>query len=128
MSTIRSRFIIDSVLTDVTSIYLSDPTGTFGVKRNDTDAVIVLDSTAMDKVSNGIYEYTFTDPDYDLEYTYWIEWTYAGETHHEEHTISGPTSIDITFTASEVRTRAREITKRDNVTDLTDEKINTYIL
>lgn len=129
MSTIRSRFTIDGDLTDITSIYLSDPTGTFGVKRNDTDAVVIVDSTAMDKVSTGIYEYTFDDPAYDLEYTYWIEWSYAGETYWEEHTVLGPTSpVDVELTASEIRTRARSITKRTNTTDLTNDEIDDFTL
>ena len=92
MSKIRERFEIDGALTDVTSCKLSDPTGTYGVKRNDNDAVVVADDTAMTKVATGIYEYEFTDPAYDLEYTYYVEWVYDGETHHDEFTKDGPVS------------------------------------
>ena len=38
---------VEGVLTDVTTAKLSDPTGTYGVKRNDTSAVVVADATAM---------------------------------------------------------------------------------
>jgi|2_EtaG_2_1085320.scaffolds.fasta_scaffold04725_6 hypothetical protein len=54
-------------------LVLSDSTGTFGVKRNDTDAVVVADGTAMTEVSTGIFSHSFTDPALDLIYTYAIE-------------------------------------------------------
>jgi len=75
--TLHETFTIDGALADVTSVKLSDPTSTFGVKRNDNDAVIVADGTAMTKVSTGTYEYTFTEPEGGLTYTYWVEWLYA---------------------------------------------------
>ena len=129
MSTIRSRFEIDGVLTDITSISLSEPHSTFGVKRNDTDAIVVPDGMAMAKISTGIYEYTFSDPAYDLTYTYWIEWSYGGETYFEEHTISGPTSAEaVTITSSEINTRARQITSRENTIELTDIRLTNFIL
>jgi len=129
MSTIRSRFEIDEVLKDITSISLSEPNGTYGVKRNDTDAIVVPDGTVMSKISTGIYEYTFSDPAYDLTYTCWIEWSYGGETFYEEHTKSGPTSAEsVTITSSDINTRARQITHRESTTELTDIRLTTFIL
>jgi hypothetical protein len=88
MPIIRWTLKIDDVPTDPTSIVLSDPTGTYGVKRNDTDAVVVADGTAMTKIATGVYEHTFTAPAAGLTYTYYNEWVYGGETHHHEGSLS----------------------------------------
>ena len=87
--TIERQFLIDGVLTDVTSAVLSDPEGDYGVKRDDTDAVVVADGVAMTKAATGLYRHTFAEPASELTYTYWIEWVYGGKTHHEEHTVTG---------------------------------------
>lgn len=104
MSTVRAKFTIDGALANVTSIVLSDPTGAYGLKRNDNDAVVVADGTAMTNITTGIYEHTFTDPADDLEYTYWIEWVYDGATLRNEYTINGPaTTIGRPVSLAEVR-------------------------
>jgi hypothetical protein len=90
MSTLYFRFKVDDVATDVTSVVLSDPAGAYGVKRNDTNAVVVADATALTKQSTGVYSYTFTDPAYGLTYTYYVEYVYDGETYYEPHTFTGP--------------------------------------
>lgn len=72
------------VLTNVTSVVLSDPTDTFGVERDDTSAVVVANNTALTQVSTGVYEHAFTDPALGLEYTYWLEWVYNGSTYRQE--------------------------------------------
>lgn len=92
MTTVYKTIKVDDVLTDPTTVKLSDSTATFGVKRNDTDAVVVADGTAMTNVSTGVYSYTFTDPADDLTYTYAVEIVYDGETYHIEDTVTGPTS------------------------------------
>jgi len=94
MSTTRitKKWYVDDVLTEPTSIVLSDPTGAYGVKRNDTGAVVVADGTAMEKLDTGYYTYSFADPDYGLTYTYWIEIVYSGETYYYEGTVTGGTS------------------------------------
>jgi hypothetical protein len=84
--TIRRVFEVEGVPTDVTSAKLSDPTGTYGVKRNDTDAVVVADDTAMTKVSTGTYEYTFTGVE-GVAYTAYVEFVYLGATFHVEHDL-----------------------------------------
>jgi len=92
MSQLIRNFTIDGVPTDMTAVFLSDPTGAFGVIRNDTGAVIVADGTAMTHTAVGTYEFSWVDPADDLTYTYWLEVTYAGETYHVEGTLTGPTS------------------------------------
>lgn len=76
----------------MTSVILSDSTGTYGIKRNDTDAVVVADNTAMTNVSTGVYSYTFSDPADDLTYTVALEVVYGGETIHTTFQLTGPTS------------------------------------
>jgi uncharacterized phiE125 gp8 family phage protein len=106
--TLEEKFTINDVLTDVTSVKLSDPTGTFGVKRNDTGAVVVADGTAMTKVSTGVYQHTFTEPALNLTYTYWIEWVYDGETYWDEKTCTGKmTEITAPITLTEAKAHLR---------------------
>jgi len=95
---IRKVFKVDGVPTNVTSALLSDPTGIFGVKRNDTDAVVVADGTAMTLVSTGTYQYEFSDV-VNVDYTAYVEFVYDGATYHFEldflartSSVSGPTS------------------------------------
>jgi hypothetical protein len=92
MSIIQKSFKQNGVLIDPTSVILSDPTATYGVKRNDNDAVVVADGTAMTKVSTGIYRHEFDDPANDLTYTYYLEAVIEGETYHVEGTLTGPVS------------------------------------
>jgi len=74
---------VENVLTNVTTAKLSDPTGTFGVKRNDTDAVVVADGTNMTNSSTGVYEYSFDDVP-GITYTAYVEIVYLGATYHLE--------------------------------------------
>lgn len=80
---ISQRWKVDGVLTNVTTAKLSDPTGTYGVKRNDTDAVVVDDGTDMTNTSTGVYEYSFTDVE-GVSYTAYVEFVYDGATYHFE--------------------------------------------
>jgi hypothetical protein len=80
---IVKEFFVEGVLTNVTSAKLSDPTGTFGVKRNDTSAVVVADGTNMTNSATGVYEYSFDDVQ-DVAYTGYVEFVYAGNTFHFE--------------------------------------------
>lgn len=84
--TIRRTWKVEGVLTDVTSAVLSDPTGTFGIKRNDTDAAVVADGTAVSNPATGVYEYTFAATA-GLSYTAYFEIVYLGATYHLEHDI-----------------------------------------
>jgi hypothetical protein len=80
---IRKTWSVENVLTNVTTAKLSDPTGTYGVKRNDTSAVVVADGTAMTNSSTGVYEYSFTDT-VGIAYTAYVEFVYSGATYHFE--------------------------------------------
>ena len=88
---VRKTFKVDGVLTNVSSARLSDPTGTFGVKRNDTDAVVVADGTVMTLVSTGTYQYAFADSP-GVAYTAYVEFVYQGATYHFEVDFAATTS------------------------------------
>lgn len=88
---VRKTFKVDGVPTSVTSARLSDPTGTFGVKRNDTDAVVVADGTVMTLVSTGTYQYEFSDSP-GVAYTAYVEFVYQGATYHFEVDFAATTS------------------------------------
>jgi len=80
---IRKVFKVNNVPTDVASAILSDPTDAFGVKRNDTDAVVVASGTAMTRVSAGTYEYSFEDV-LGVAYTAYVEFVYDSATYSFE--------------------------------------------
>lgn len=92
--TVRANFRYNGVLTDATSAKLSDPTGTYGVKRDDTDAVVVADGTAMTKVSTGTYEYSFTEPASGLSYTAYVEFVYGGQTYYLESDLASTGTVE----------------------------------
>lgn len=98
--TIRERFTIDGTLTNVTSVVLNDPTSTYGVKRDDTDAIVVAAGTALTNVSIGVYEYEFEEPTSGLTYTYYVEYVYGGNTYRVERFITGGGDLDFHSTAN----------------------------
>jgi hypothetical protein len=63
---------------------LSDEDEVYGVKRNDTGAVVVAANTLMTRVATGQYEYTFTEPAAWLAYTAWVKFVYGGNTYYQE--------------------------------------------
>lgn len=83
---ISQNWQVEGVLTAVTSATLADPTGTYGVKRNDTDAVVVASGTAMTATATGVYESSFTDV-VGVSYTAYVKIVYAGATYYFEHDI-----------------------------------------
>lgn len=88
-TTIKFDINIGGVATDPTSIVFRDAGGTYGVKRQDTDASVVAMDTALTKLSKGRYAYTFADPAANLTYDYAIQYVYDGETFTEAKTIQG---------------------------------------
>lgn len=84
-ATIQFTHKVAGVLTDATSVVLCDPASAYGVKRNDTDGVVAAANTSMSRVAAGTYEYTFVEPVAGIDYTYWVKWTYGGETHSVEY-------------------------------------------
>ncbi len=92
MSTIAKSFKIDGTLTNMTSVVLSDPTGTYGVRRTDTSATVVADGTAMTNTATGVYSHEFVDPADDITYEYYLEVTYGGETYWITGSFDSPTT------------------------------------
>lgn len=92
-STIRAYHWVDGVLTDATTATLTDSGATYGVKRTDTDAVVVAAGTAMTKIATGTYEHSFTDPASGLSYQASIAMVYGGATRYEVHTWSMPVAM-----------------------------------
>lgn len=89
IKTITYTNTINGVLTDVTSAVLRDPTNTYGVRRNDTNGVIVASGTPLVHVSTGVYQYSFNEPANNLSFDYWIERVYAGNTKRTKQTLQG---------------------------------------
>lgn len=80
---------IDGVLTDLDTLpLLSSPSGTFGVKRLDTDATVVPNDTVMPRESVGRYVYNLGEPAPGLDYEYWVEWVYQGATNRTKFVIA----------------------------------------
>src|SRR4051812_1999940 len=81
MSDTSLEFIING--DTPTSVILIDDPNTrgadpaYGVKRNDTGAVVVAAGTPMVAGITGVYTYTFPDPVGGLSYTYSIQYTFA---------------------------------------------------
>lgn len=98
--TLQFVFEIDGVATDVTSAVLSDATGAYGVKRNDTGAAVVADGTAMTRTATGTYEYSFTPPADGLTYTWAVEYVHDGTTYRDTHTYADTTKV---ITVTEVK-------------------------
>jgi len=89
MPTISISHEIAGVLTDATSVELATADAAYGVKRNDTDAVVVASGVAMDHLDTGLYSHTFDDDDLDLTYTYSLKIVYGGVTSYTTGTIVG---------------------------------------
>ena len=96
--TIRKTWTVDGAPADPTSVVLRDPTDTYGIRRDDTSAVIVAAGTAMTHVATGIFEYTVPDVDASTTYTAWIEIVYAGDTYRFEVTaVAGVDAATVTY-------------------------------
>ena len=80
--TINKEWEVDGVLTDVTSAKLLDPTGTYGVKRDDTGEAVVAAGTDMERVAAGQYRYTFEEPEPGLSYTAFIQIVFEGSVYY----------------------------------------------
>lgn len=121
------------VLFDPTSVVLSDVTSTYGIKRNDTDATVVADGTAMTQAGTGVYQHEFTDPAADLTYSVAVEYVEGGSTHHTVGTLEGSSADgNFTYDASaptsnlhKVRLLTQDTTEATAF--FTDEEINVFL-
>ncbi len=126
MTQIKFDIEINGVLTDPTSVKLSDSTSTFGVKRNDTDAVVVADDTTMTNESVGVYSHTFTDPANDLVYTYAVEIVYQGEILRYQKSRTGP--VTAASASNNDLTTAAKVKSYMHLsdTDITEDALTVY--
>jgi hypothetical protein len=79
---------IEGSLVDAGTLTLADPAAepTYGVKRNDTDEVVLAAGTVVPRISVGTFQIEFDEPAEDIWYTVWENWEYAGVEYHIEHT------------------------------------------
>lgn len=104
MRIIRKTWEVEGVLTDVTTAKLSDPTGTYGIKRTVAGDVEVADGTAMTHSGTGIYTYEFDEPVATIAYTAYVEFVYDGLTYHFEVDIpAGGSDSGFLYTYDDLR-------------------------
>jgi len=104
---IQQNWKVEDVLTDVTTAKLSDPTGTYGIRRlTPTQSDVVADGTAMTKVSTGTYRYEYDDSGDPAgsTYTAYIEFVYAGATYHLERDFNKPGAATYGITYTQIKT------------------------
>lgn len=88
MTLITFPWLVDNVATNATSVVFSDPDEDYGLRRTDTEEVIIAAGTALTNVATGQYEYELDDEVEGLPYEYWIRVVYDGETYHVQNFIS----------------------------------------
>lgn len=93
MTLLDFQFKLGGVLTDATSVVLSDSAAAYGVRRTDTLAIVVAANTAMTHASTGVYQYTVTDPANGLTYQWSAKVVYAGSTYYFAFTATGPSAV-----------------------------------
>lgn len=125
---VQKVFSVNGIPTDVDSAVLSDPTGTYGVKRNDTNAVVVADGTPMVRTAAGTYEYAFTNIS-GIAYTAWVEFQYGGSSYYVESDFDAISStggnIGVTYLSLKERVGhylfgIREAFSVDQLSDIDD--------
>jgi len=84
MAILKFTFKVAGVLTDATSVVLSDPSGTYGIQRTDTSATVIAADTVMNRTATGTYTYDFSSVINALEYRFYVKCVYNGETHYFE--------------------------------------------
>jgi hypothetical protein len=89
MARITFKSKIDGSLGNITSVVLEDSTGTYGIERDDTGAIVVAAGTPMTNTSPGVYSYVFTDVE-GVSYTGWIKWTEGTRSGYQEVSYESP--------------------------------------
>jgi hypothetical protein len=83
--TITKTWCVNGNLTNPTSMVLADPTGKYGIQRDDTGATVVPAGTAMLPVATGVFEYTLA-VQWATTYTAWVTVVHDGRTYTFEIT------------------------------------------
>lgn len=104
---LSAQFKPGGVLTNATSAVLADATGAYGIKRNDTQAVVIASGTALLNPSTGVYTYSFSDPAPDLTYTYALQFVHAGITYRATGQLTGGVTATEPITLAEVKAHCR---------------------
>ena len=86
-TTITFTTKLEDVLTNPTSVVLSNAAATIGIKRNDTGTSVVAAGTALTNSSAGTYTYLFTPPIEDVFYTAYIKVIASGSTLYKEESF-----------------------------------------
>lgn len=81
-TTINLSSYTNGLLTDLTSIEFEDVTATYGVRRTDTQAVVVAAGQDLIRLAVGTYQYAFTDPAANLTYEYTLKIVTGGTTYY----------------------------------------------
>jgi len=74
----------DDILTNATSVTLSNSGATIGIIRNDTSAVVIAAGTVTVNSATGTYTYTFTPPAENVFYTIYFKVIASGSTVYRE--------------------------------------------
>lgn len=85
MATIRFTTKVSGVLTDVTSVSLCDPTGSYGIQRTDSLATVVAANVILTNIGTGTYSYDFSADEPGVEYRFYVKWVYNGEDNYVEN-------------------------------------------
>ncbi len=96
--TVTFRHKVNGVLADADSVVLADPNGIYGVKQERADAVVVAAGTAMQRDSEGVYSYTFTEPPGSSSastYTASILYVYEGVTRYLDRFITTSAALSL---------------------------------
>lgn len=80
--------LLDGEFVEADSAKLSDPTGTFGIKRLDTNAIVVADGEDLDFVNGDSYQFEFDGED-GVNYEAWFELVFDNETYWSNVVIDG---------------------------------------
>ncbi len=84
MATLTFTTLKENVLTNATSVTLSNIAATIGIKRNDTGAIVVAAGTATVNPVTGTYTYDFTAPAENVFYTVYFKVVASGSTIYQE--------------------------------------------